>query len=284
MSEPKSKTSYVRTALLVLAVAAACYVSHGFGRLWAEWREAKQTVADVPVTEADVNSMSAIMPLAGQWSFAELDFGFRSTTIPASEATARLDAMTTSVRVDANAELPDVSEDFVELAESLHIRPVERDGNQIYILDRPELKARLVVRPMAGRTKMVALAAAYPQGDDRWQLLECTPSAPVAQIDNTKAPHLLPLPEGAERNGGRFADDGRMLLELVTLRSSADALLSSWKNAGWEVRPSGLGNPDTFSYLCVRGNDVIYAWSADPRDDIENLMLVRTPNAADTRP
>lgn len=283
MSETQSKTSYVRTALLVIAVAAACYVSYGFGRLWAEWREAKQTVANLPVTEADVNSMSAIMPLAGQWSFAELGLGFRSTTIPASEATARLDAMTASVRVDKDVELPDVSPDFIELAESLHIRPIELDGNQIYILDRPDLKARLVVRPIEGRTRIVALAAAYPQGDDRWQLLECTPSAAVEQVD-TEAPHLLPLPEGAERNGGRFADDGRMLLELVTLWSNADDLLSSWKDAGWEVRPSGLGSPDAFSYLCVRSHEVIYAWSADPRNAVENLMLVRTPDAADTKP
>jgi hypothetical protein len=267
----------------VIVVAAACYVSYGFGRLWAEWREASQPVADVPVTAADLNSMAAIMPLAGQWSFAELDWDFRSNTMPAKEVAASLESMTSSVRVDPGVELPDVSEDFIELAESLHVRPVERDGNQVYILDRPELKARLVVRSMDGRAKMLALAAAYPQGDDRWQLLEFTPRASVGQVDKM-APHLLPLPDGAERNGGRFADDGRMLLELVTLQSNADALLSSWKNAGWEVRPSGLGSPDAFSYLCARGNDVIYAWSADPRDAIENLMLVRTPNAADTKP
>jgi hypothetical protein len=282
MSDAKSKTSRVRTALLVIVVAAACYVSYGFGRLWAEWRDARRPVADVPVTAADLNSMAAIMPLAGQWSFAELDWNLRSSTVPANEVSARLDTMTSSVRVDPAVELPDISDDLVDLAESLRIRPVERDGNQVYILDRPELKARLIVRQMAGRPKMVALAAAYPQGDDSWQLLECTPRAAVEKTE--AAPHLLPLPNGAERNGGRFADDGRILLELVTLSSNADALLSSWKNAGWEVRPSGLGNPEAFSYLCARGSEVIYAWSADPRDAVENLMLVRTPDGADTKP
>src|SRR5262245_24563218 len=176
MSEPKSKTSYVRTALLVIVVAAACYVSYGFGRLWAEWREANQPVADLPVTAADLNSMAAIMPLAGQWSFAELDWNLRSSTLPEKEVAARLDAMTSSVPIDPNVELPDVSDDFVQLAESLQIRPVERGGNQVYILDRPELKARLIVRLAAGRPKMVALAAAYPKGDGTWQLLECTPT------------------------------------------------------------------------------------------------------------
>lgn len=98
---------------------------------------------------------------------------------------------------------------------------------------------------------------------------------------------LLPLPTDATRNGGRFADDGQLLMELVTLggnTSSAGDLLDSWNAAGWDIRPSGLADAESFSYLCRRGGDVVYAWSADSSTALNNLMLVRTPAAVDTGP
>jgi hypothetical protein len=95
---------------------------------------------------------------------------------------------------------------------------------------------------------------------------------------------LLPLPAGAHRSGGRFADDGRVLLELISLDSTADKLVADWKKAGWQIRPSGIANPADFSVLCARGNDTVYAWSGDPHDSLQNLMLVNTPTPADTSP
>jgi hypothetical protein len=92
--------------------------------------------------------------------------------------------------------------------------------------------------------------------------------------------HLLPLPAGARCDGGRFADDGAALLELISLNSTSEQLFSAWRKAGWEIRPSGYGGPNDFSYLCGRGNEVIYAWSADPPSALQNLMLVRTPSHA----
>ena len=266
----------------MIVVAAACYMSYGFGKLWAEWRQATQPVAARDSMAADLNSMAAIVPLAGQWSFAELDWNLRSSIVATEDVAARLETLAASTGGDAAKQLPDLNEELVELATGLKIRPVERGGNQIYALDRSDLKARLVVRMVAGRPKVIALAAAYPQSDNQWQLLECTPRGSTGNSD-AAAPHLVPLPEGAERNGGRFADDGRLLLELISLHSNADALLSTWRNAGWEVRPSGMGGPDDFSYLCARGDEVVYAWSADPHDALENLMLVRTPGGSDTK-
>ena len=83
------------------------------------------------------------------------------------------------------------------------------------------------------------------------------------------------------RRGGRFADDGQLLLELISLESSSDSLIADWKDAGWEVRPSGIGDGHSFSYLCARGNDVIYAWSANSSEALQNLMLVRSPTDAE---
>jgi hypothetical protein len=274
--------SRIRTALLVVAVAAACYVAYGFGQLWAEWRQARQPVRTPPTTTVDLNAINAIMPLAGQWSFADLDWDLRSSLVSPNEVGARLDTLTRTVDAGSAAELPDVSEDLVELARSLQIHPVEQGENQVYALDRPDLKARLVVRTFVGKTKVVALAAAFPHSSDDWQLLECTPRD-TAVNQSEAAAHLLPLPAGAKRDGGRFTDDGQALLEFVSLRSTADALVSTWRAAGWEVRPSDLGRTE-FGYLCARGDEVVYAWSPDPLSALENLMLVRTPDGTDTEP
>jgi hypothetical protein len=126
------------------------------------------------------------------------------------------------------------------------------------------------------------MAAAFPQNAERWQYFELIPRRSTAASPVATKPQLLPLPLGARRDGGRFADDGRPLLELVSLDSNAEELFSLWKTAGWEVHPSGAGSRDDFSFLCARGNDVIYAWSADPRSSLQNLMLVRTPTSSDT--
>jgi hypothetical protein len=71
------------------------------------------------------------------------------------------------------------------------------------------------------------------------------------------------------------------LLELISLDADADSLLSLWKHNGWEIKKSDFSGPDDFSYQCARRHDVIYAWSAGPRDSLRNLMLVRSPGRAD---
>jgi hypothetical protein len=273
----------LRTALVLIAVAAACYVSYGFGRLWAEWRQTTQQLSPRQAVPESFRAMAAVMPLAGQWSFAELDWNLRSTLLAPEDVAPRLNALAKAAIAYDTSKLPEVSDELVALAKSLHVEPIVNGKDQIYSLDRNDLKAHLVVRVADGLTKVVALAAAYPYGDDEWQLLECTPRA-TSSSATAAAAHMLPIPEPAERNGGRYADDGRLLLELITLQSNAETLTKTWKEAGWEVRPSGMGSPDGFSYLCARGGEVIYAWSADPPSVVQNLMLVRTPTASDTRP
>jgi hypothetical protein len=143
------------------------------------------------------------------------------------------------------------------------------------------LKARLLVRIVGEKSKVVSLAAALPQNNDRWQLFELTPRGATGRSADTR-PQLLPLPPGARRDGGRFADDGRALLELVSLDSNANELLLTWKTSGWDVRPNAAVGAHEFGYLCARGDEVIYVWSADPPDALKNLMLVRTPTGPDT--
>jgi hypothetical protein len=221
------------------------------------------------------------MPLEGPWSFAQLNWDIRSQFISSAEVAGRLERLATSSATTNDEQLPNLSAELVELAQGLGAKATDGLGNRVFQLDRPNLKARLIVRNVAGKDKVVAMAAALPHSAERWQYFELNPRGSAA-ASPVALPQLLPLPPGARRDGGRFADDGRPLLELVSLDSNAEELFSLWKAAGWEVHPSGAGSPDDFSFLCARGDDVIYAWSADPRSSLQNLMLVRTPTSSDT--
>jgi hypothetical protein len=271
----------VRATLLLLIVVVGCYVAYGFGRLWADWREMRQPVEASAVTAVDPNMLSPSMPLEGPWSFAQLDWDIRSRIVTSSDVSTRFDKPI-SIEAGLNHEqLPDVSQELIELAGRLGAKTFERDGNQIYRLDRPNLKAQLLVHIVGGQSKVVSLAAALPQNNKRWQLFELTPRRATG-LSADSLPQLLPLPPGARRDGGRFADDGRALLELVSLDSNANELLLTWKASGWDVRPNEAVGSHEFSYLCARGDEVIYVWSADPPNALKNLMLVRTPTGPDT--
>jgi hypothetical protein len=177
--------------------------------------------------------------------------------------------------------LPDVSDKFLALVRDLNITPVEHAGNQIYKLDRPEIRGQLVTRDFGGHAKIVSLAVATPHEGEQWLLHELTPRQ-AAETTPTPVDHLLPVPAGARREGGKFGIDGELLLELISLNSNADDLLRAWRTAGWDIHETGLGDGDAFSYLCARGDDTIYVWSADERNSLQNLMLVRSPSSGDT--
>jgi hypothetical protein len=281
-ADPPSRVARAcHTALLVLVVAAGCYVAYGFGRLWAEWRKTTQPIEVSTAAVIDPNVLTPGLPIDGPWSFAQLDWDIRSQIVSSADVFARFERFAVAPGEENDEQLPDVSPELVELAESFGAKAVNRSGNHVYRLDRPNLKAQLLVRIVSGAPKVVTLAAALPQDLDRWQFLELTPRGATGS-SAAVLPQLLPLPLGARRDGGRFANDGQALLEFVSLDSTADELFSTWKAAGWDVRPNGAASVREFSYLCARGSEVIYAWSADPRDALKNLMLVRTPSGPDT--
>ncbi len=267
--------------LWLFIVVGACYVAYGYSRLWKEWREIAQPIDPAFATEFDPAVLAPTMPLEGPWSFAKLDWDVRSQLVAPAEVAERFEKLAASPATTRDEQLPDVSSELVELAEQLGAQPIEHAGNRVFQLERPNLKARLIARTVVSQLKVVALAVALPHSAEQWQFFELIPRGATGNSAAT-LPQLLPLPPGARRDGGRFANDGQALLELVSLDATADELFSVWKAAGWEVRPNGAGSPHEFSYLCARGIEVIYAWSADPRDAIKNLMLVRTPSGPDT--
>jgi hypothetical protein len=273
----------VRIVLIVAIVVVGWRVARSYVALFSEWRQLARPPVTMQSSASQLDSMAAVLPLAGQWSFSELDCSFRTQLITGEEVDACFKSMADLPVAGSGDQFPDVDEKLADLIEKFQLKPVERDGSRIYNLNRAEVKAQLVVRTVDGRDRTVAFAVAYSQSDGRWQLVDFSPHSTTANQGAT-TDHLLPLPAEARRSGGRFADDGQILLELISLNSNADAITAKWKDAGWEVRSSGMGGPDEFSYLCARGDEVIYAWSADPLDTLQNLMLVRAPKSKDTSP
>lgn len=270
---------WFRRGLMVVTVIAFLYVAYGYVRLFSEWRQAAEPSTAPTEASFELTPLAGVLPLDGPWTFADLEWNLRSSLQTSEQVDSHLRAVMAPPTGDVSG-YPDASADLVDLVASLQLQPMERDGCELYSIDRTTLKAQLLVRKVEGHTKAIAFAGAYPCGDARWQMFELTPRAAAAKSTHVDA-HLLPLPAGARRQGGRFADDGRLLLELVTLETTTDALVAAWKTEGWEVRPSGFGNGEGFSYLCRRGDDVIYAWSASPPEKLQNIMLVNSPTTAE---
>jgi hypothetical protein len=284
----KARRSLARWGKIALAVFsfAICGISaYRMGQLVSNWRHPTDAAALRRSDATDLASLSPTLPLAGIWSFDELDWQMRSEWTSERELPEKFAALAAKSAALADGELPDADQDFLALASALGIRSSERDGQRIYRLARPGLQAQWVARDVESEAKSCGFAVAYPSVDDQWQLFEFTPRSQDAGSTESQATHLLPLPADARRDGGRFADDGRVLMEFVSLQATAaDALVRDWNTAGWEVRETGLAEPGDFSYLVVRGAETIYAWSSDPSDGLKNLMLVRAPASADTGP
>ena len=272
----------IRLTLLWAVVALACFVAYRLGDVYAGWREtANQRPTQQCLTPADGAFATAMMPLAGSWSFDDLDWDINSAKLSPAEVAARFEAFSNST-VGTNVEaLPDVSDQFLTLAANLEIIPVHHAGNKVYKLDRPEIKGQLVTREAAGRAKIVSMTAATPSENEAWLFYELTPRAAAAKATNP-VDHLLPVPANAKREGGKYGANGEPLLELISLDTNADDLLSAWRAAGWDMHETGLGDANAFSYLAARGNDTIYVWSSDAKDSLHNLMLVRNPDSGDT--
>lgn len=270
----------VRAAVLVMIFAACCYTASVYGVLWAEWRQVKRTPGLQPTSVAGIDA-AGILPLAGHWSFADLDWELRSSHGGVADVVRRFACLRESIASETAAALPDASQELLELVANLKLKPIDRGGMRVYCVEEPGLKAQVTLCMVAGQPKLATMGVAIPHGDDQWQLFELRP-----RTENTTTKtggFLLPLPSPARRSGARQTDDGRPLLELVSLRTTADELVSHWKKAGWEVRPGDFGNGHDFSFLCARGDEVVYAWSSDPQDELRNLMLVDAAASANTR-
>ena len=235
----------VRFASIAILIGTAWVVGRGFAVMGSG--SEMFTSSSIQPPTAENMAVAPLLPMTGRWAFADLDWDIRSHALPVPEAHARLEELASAPESKAMEQFPKISEELLELAATLKIRPTECNGNEIYRLRRPDGEAQLVVR----NSKAISLAAVFTQGDGTCKLFELTPRQSTQELHSSEI-HLLPLPADARRTGGRYADDGSLLLELVSIESSADQLISTWKAAGWEIRPSGMGDPDQFSFCTTK--------------------------------
>jgi hypothetical protein len=203
----------------------------------------------------------------GSWRLSGGATGFRQSLLSEAELTARFAELAQQTEPLANPELAASAEKLIALAELSLVKPKQIGECDVYLLNRGKTTAQVVVK----NEELVSLALAAPTANGGWRVYELNNQANAA--DST---HLLPLPAVAQRSAGRYSDDGQLLMELVSVETSRSELLSAWRHAGWKIRPAGVGGPETFSFLCARGAEVVYAYSADESAELSGLVLTRS--------
>ena len=110
------------------------------------------------------------------------------------------------------ANYPDVPQQILHAIESSHAQPIERAGNLLYQIVKPNLKAQLLTRKVENTLKVVSFGIAYPSSAEKWQFLEGRPNGRSARKNESSA-HLLPLTDNGNRIASRVAGDGQLLLK-----------------------------------------------------------------------
>ena len=175
--------------------------------------------------------------------------------------------------------MSEIHRELAALGDSLQLETDDATSVRRYRVDRPDFQAQLVVDQSEAGERIRDMAVAIRQEDGDWQLMEFLPES-VSEKSPSAESRLMPLPGGAKLEASRLDADGNPLLELVSTETTAQDLIQLWQNAGWTVRAANLGREGNFSYLCARGESVVYAWTADDAQRIENLMLVLAPEDA----
>jgi hypothetical protein len=276
-----SRSKVARTSAFALGLAVVLYASYRVGQAFAEWRQPPATPPVDAAAAFAVNPLAGALVEGGHWSFADLDWDIRSQIVSADDVESKIESLIENLpKSDAEvSRTPDASPDLLRFLKNANLNSTARDDAEIYRLERPTLKVVIILRKIEDRTKALGGIIAYIQNSHKWQSFELSPRAVSARrADST---HLLPLPAGAIQSGARTDANGHLLLEMITTKVSADSLLKDWKQSGWDVRPATLGNNANFSYLCARGNEIVYASSADPADSLEHLILTRSPSDAE---
>jgi hypothetical protein len=221
------------------------------------------------VAGCEVSSDAALPMLSpnGSWQLSGGATGFRQSLLSEVELNARFTELAKQTKPLANPELAASAEKLIALAELSRVKPQHVGECDVYLLQRGKTKAQVVVK----NEELVSLTLAAPTRKGAWRVYEL-----AGQTSEADATHLLPLPPVAQRSAGRYSEDGQLLMELVSVETSRIELLSAWRHAGWKIRPAGVGGPETFSYLCARGAEVVYAYSADESAELSGLVLTRS--------
>ena len=225
------------------------------------------------------NDVRSVLPLAemvaapGYWRFAGWDGQLQSSTVSPGKVDALL-ARAATIRGQSDEQMPTIDSQIVNLAELAGMQ-VSHDGEYTVIRhDESTAKAVAVLHTSETRHRLASAAVATRNANDpNWQFMQIANAATNQVVELNIA---LPLPNDIERVCSRVAEDGRPILEVISLDTNATSLIDVWKQRGWTVRRSGLGDGYEFSFLCSLGRQTVYCFSPDPPSELRNLMVMDT--------
>jgi hypothetical protein len=252
-TQRQSRRDLIRDLTMLVLLSAIAIFASGCG---AAKPQAAEAQASLPMLNPN-----------GPWQLSGGATGFRQSLLSEVELNTRFAELAKQTQPLESPEFAEAADKLIALATLSLVAPKHVGECDVYVLNRGAARMQVVVT----HQELVSLAFAAPTAEGGWKLYELT-----SETNAEDATHLLPLPPVAQRSAGRYSDEGQLLMELVSVETSRSELLSAWRQAGWKIRPAGVGGPEAFSYLCARGGEVVYAYSADESAELSGLVLTRS--------
>lgn len=219
-----------------------------------------------PVANLTFAHPSLLLPQDGFWSFGESSLDIQSRHVSTRQLEEQLDrqlspANHTASDIDASPliALAQLNNAVRKDVESVSTWTIQNDGLRVLLSASQTEPPYLITALVAQKT------------GDNWELFEFGKQKAV----NLDSGHLLPLAQNSVRLCSRRSTKGHLLMELIQVNAPGTSLLQLWRDAGWQIRHSQFGSQRGFSYLCVKDNRVVYAWSATA-NGTRMLMLSKT--------
>jgi hypothetical protein len=211
-----------------------------------------------PTTEgvnSDANLQNVLSFESGYWSFAETRMSFSSSHCRDSELKDRMsEAMSGTALQDSGAS--DASQ-LIKFAKASGATRQRSDDGVVWSSASDQLRLKLLVSESEPPLLLSAALATKDsdQSGDQWQLT-------TLKTREQNSEKLLPFDSVAKISCTRSDEQGRPQMQIVSTSTSARQLLTLWKNNGWQIKHTDWGASDSFSFLCIKDDRVVYAWSA----------------------
>ena len=255
-------STLIRCTTRLICVGAVAW----FGLIVAHATGAMNSLFDSNSADAGPSTIATsipemLMPSSGYWSFTDTALSIRKIDCDDAALESQLEKL---LAVDnASAAAGRDASHLVAIAQSNGATRSDCPAGVCWTFDHSNLRLRLVTSDSDNPALIAAAVAIRAAG--QWQLT-------MLQPRQQRSDHLLPLPADASTICTRRTESGQLQMELVSTTGSSEHLLSQWEAGGWEIRQTPWGTADSFSYVCARGDLVVYAWS-DSTADSRTIML-----------
>lgn len=216
---------------------------------------------------SDLEAPELIPMKPGSWSFANSELSILRRDCDDAELEVALAKFRDPESFETTH--PHDAQFLVELAESYQAKRVQLRSTKtnqdlfIWQVDESNFRLRMATSNDARPTLMgLALATQLEHG---WQLTVLKPRTEGSH-------HLMPFPGDATTICSRRNRVGELQFELVETTQSDSELLQHWKQQGWELKRTPWGGNNDFSFMCIRNEKAIYAWS-DSNSNNQTIML-----------